>query len=163
MLQPDIYIPISTVGDSVRLAVAPVFLLSGIGAFLNVCASRLSRIVDRSREIEPKLLASRGIEHDRLLAELRAIDRRMSLVSTAITLSVVSAILTSLVVALLFAANMVEPRVGVAIAILFIAATIAIAVSFTFFLVETRLGARYVRVSSHLLHHEHVEEGETDR
>jgi len=158
MFQPEIYIPLSTIGESVRLAVAPVFLLSGIGAFLNVCASRLSRIVDRSREIGPRLLASRGLEHDRLLAELRAIDRRMSLVSTAITLSVVSAVLTCVVVALLFAANMVEPRVGFAIAILFISATIAIAASFTFFLVETRIGARYVRVSSDLLHHRHDED-----
>ena len=154
MLQPEIYIPITTVGDSVRLAVAPVFLLTGIGAFLNVCASRLSRIVDRSREIEPKLLAARGAAHDRLLAEMRAIDRRMSLVSTAITLSVVAAVLTSLVVTLLFAASMIEPRVGVAIAILFIAATLTIATSFTFFLVETRLGARSVRVPRELIHHQ---------
>ena len=65
-----------------------MFLLSGIGAFLNVCASRLSRIVDRSREIEPLLLASRGAEHDRWLADLRLLDRRMSLVSWAISLSV---------------------------------------------------------------------------
>jgi len=154
MLQPEIYIPLTTVGDSVRLAVAPVFLITGIGAFLNVCASRLSRIVDRSREIEPKLLAARGAEHDRLLAEMRTIDRRMSLVSTAITLSVVAAVLTSLVVTLLFAASMIEPRVGVAIAILFIAATLFIATSFTFFLVETRLGARSVRVPRELIHHQ---------
>ena len=158
MLQPEIYIPLTTVGDSVRLAVAPVFLLTGIGAFLNVCASRLSRIVDRSREIEPKLLAARGAEHARLLAEMRGIDRRMSLVSTAITLSVMSAVLTSLVVALLFAASMIEPRVGAAIAILFIAATLSIAASFTFFLVETRLGARSVRVPKALLHHRHDED-----
>ena len=106
----DADISVSTVAETVRLALAPVFLLSGIGAFLNVCASRLSRIVDRSREIEPKLLAARGAEHDRLLAEMRTIDRRMSLVSTAITLSVVAAVLTSLVVTLLFAASMIEHR-----------------------------------------------------
>ena len=163
MFQPEIYIPLTTVADAVRLAVAPVFLLTGIGAFLNVCASRLSRIVDRSREIEPRLLAAHGAEHDRLLAELRAVDRRMSLVSTAITLSVVAAVLTCVVVALLFAASMIEPRVGAAIAILFIAATMTIAASFTFFLVETRLGASAVRVSSDLLHHQHDEDDAADR
>ncbi|MEO6199027.1 MAG: DUF2721 domain-containing protein [Sphingomicrobium sp.] len=159
MFQPQVYIPIDTVADTVRLAVAPVFLLSGIGAFLNVCASRLSRIVDRSRDIEPRLLASSGVEHDRLLAELRTIDRRMSLVSSAITLSVVSAVLTCLVVALLFAARFVEPRVGVAIAVLFIAATMSIALGFGYFLVETRLGSRSVRVRTELLHHELSDEG----
>ncbi|MEO7655060.1 MAG: DUF2721 domain-containing protein [Sphingomicrobium sp.] len=153
MVQPADYIPITTVADTVRLALAPVFLLTAIGAFLNVCATRLSRIVDRSREIEPFLLDSRGREHDRWLGELRILDRRMSMVSNAITFSVLSAVLTCLVVALLFAANFVTTRLGVSIALLFIAATVAIAIGFAIFLVETRLGARSVRVRSELLQH----------
>lgn len=153
MIDPDIYIPATTVADTVRLAVAPVFLLTGIGAFLNVCATRLSRIVDRSRDIEPLLLKSRGSEHDRWLAELHILDRRMSLVASAITFSVSSAVMTCVVVALLFASNFVEARLGVAIALLFIGATAAIAIGFAIFLVETRLGARAVRVRSELLQH----------
>lgn len=153
MSVPDVVIEVGTVADSVRLAVAPIFLLTGIGAFLNVCASRLSRIVDRSRDIEPLLLSSRGAAHDRWLAELQTLDRRMSLVSSAITLSVVSAVLICSVVALLFVTSLVEPQVGIAIAFLFVAATVAIAVSFAIFLVETRVGARAVRVRSELLQH----------
>jgi len=84
---------VSTVAEIVRLAVAPVFLLSGIASFVNVCTSRLSRIVDRSRQLEPILLASRGREHDRWLGELHVLDRRMGLVSWAISLSVLSAAL----------------------------------------------------------------------
>src|SRR5438132_1420032 len=97
---PDL--SVATVAEIVRLALAPVFLLSGIGAFLNVLAARLSRIVDRSRDIEPRLLASRGVEHDRWIADLRILDRRMSLINWATALSVTSAILTCLVVVLLF-------------------------------------------------------------
>ena len=89
---------VNTVAEIVRLALAPVFLLSGIGAFLNVLASRLSRIVDRSRDIEPLLLASRGAEHDRWIADLQVLDRRMSLINWATGLSVTSAMLTCLVV-----------------------------------------------------------------
>ena len=153
MIEPDIYIPATTVADTVRLAVAPVFLLTGIGAFLNVCATRLSRIVDRSRDIEPLLLKSRGAEHDRWLAEIHILDRRMSLVASAITFSVSSAVMTCIVVALLFASNFVATRLGLAIALLFIGATVSIAIGFAIFLVETRLGARAVRVRSELLQH----------
>ena len=153
MLEREAYIAVTTVADTVRLALAPVFLLTAIGAFLNVCATRLSRIVDRSREIEPLLLASRGHEHDRWLGELRILDRRMSMVASAISFSVSSAVLTCLVVALLFAANFVDTRLGVAIALLFIAATVSIAVGFAIFLIETRLGAKAVRVRSELLQH----------
>nr|MBA3729393.1 DUF2721 domain-containing protein [Sphingomonas sp.] len=76
------------VAQIIQLAVAPVFLLAGVGAFLNVCAGRLARIVDRARGLEPRIPASRGPEHDRLIAELRVLDRRMGLVSQAIFLSV---------------------------------------------------------------------------
>ena len=153
MLQDDPNFSVTAVAEIVRLAVAPVFLLSGIGAFLNVCASRLSRIVDRSREIEPLLLASRGQEHDRWIGELGILDRRMSLVSWATALSVLSALLTCLVVALLFAATLTRLHLGSAIALLFIASMVAIGVGFAVFLVETRIGAGAVRVRSELLQH----------
>src|SRR3954468_15798706 len=103
---PDL--SVSAVGDIVRLALAPVFLLSGIGAFLNVCASRLSRIVDRSRQLEPRLPASRGADHDGWVPDLKILDRRISLVSWATALSVLSAILICIVVILLFAATLTQ-------------------------------------------------------
>ncbi|MGZ2412611.1 uncharacterized protein DUF2721 [Sphingomonas sp. F9_3S_D5_B_2] len=147
------------VGDIVRQAVAPVFLLSGIGAFLNVCAARLSRIVDRSRQVEPLLLDSRGIEHERWLGEMHILDRRMALVSWAITLAVLSAVLICLVVSLLFAASLTRVHFGTAIALLFIGSMIAIGVAFSVFLVETRVGSRAVRVRSELLQHQVDDKG----
>ena len=154
---PDL--SVNTVAEIVRLALAPVFLLSGIGAFLNVLANRLSRIVDRSREIEPLLLASRGAEHDRWVADLNVVDRRMSLISWATALSVTSAILTCLVVVLLFAANLIRTHLGNPIALLFIASMLTIGAAFGVFLLETTIAARAVRVRSDLLQHK-VEEPE---
>lgn len=148
---PDL--SVATVAEIVRLALAPVFLLSGIGAFLNVCVGRLSRIVDRSRDIEPLLLASRGTEHDRWIGELSTLDRRMSLVAWAIALSVTSGMLTCLVVALLFLASLTQSRFGTEIALLFIGSMISVGAAFFFFLVETLVGARAVRVRSDLLQH----------
>jgi hypothetical protein len=154
---PDL--SVNTVAEIVRLALAPVFLLSGIGAFLNVLASRLSRIVDRSRDIEPRLLASRGTEHDRWIADLKILDRRMSLINWATGLSVTSAILTCLVVVLLFGANLVRTRLGTEIAWLFIASMLSIGGAFFVFLLETAVAARAVRVRSELLQHT-VDEGD---
>jgi hypothetical protein len=153
MFEGSANLSVATVADIVRLALAPVFLLSGIGAFLNVCASRLSRIVDRSRQIEPLLLASRGPEHDRWIGDLEILDRRMSLVSWATALSVTSAVLTCLVVVLLFAANLTRTHLGNAIALLFIASMLTIGAGFSVFLLETTIAARAVRVRSDLLQH----------
>ena len=43
---------LSTVADTIQSAIAPVFLLAGIGAILNVMVGRLARIVDRARTLE---------------------------------------------------------------------------------------------------------------
>jgi hypothetical protein len=150
---------VTTVADVVRIAVAPVFLLSGIASFVNVCTSRLSRIVDRSRDIEPRLLASRGEEHDRWLGELRVLDHRMNLVGWAISLSVLSAVLICAVVVLLFSASLRPLHVGTTIAWLFIGSMVAIGSGFAIFLVETRVGSRAVRVRSELLQHRVDEAG----
>lgn len=154
MLQSPPDLSVTTVAEIVRVALAPVFLLSGIGAFLNVLASRLARIVDRSRQLEPLLLASRGGEHDRFVSDLKILDRRMSLINWATGLTVTSAIFTCLVVILLFAANLIRTHLGTQIAWLFMASMVTIGGAFGVFLIETTLAARAVRVRSELLQHE---------
>ena len=145
---------VTTVAQIIQLAVAPVFLLAGIGAFLNVCASRLARIVDRARGIEPRLLASRGREHDRLQAELRLLDRRIVIVNRAIFFTVLSAVMICLVVVLLFAGGLGAEHFATAIALLFIASMVAIGTGFFIFLMETRIASRSVRIRNELLDHE---------
>lgn len=135
-------------------AVAPVFLLAGIGAFLNTLTGRLARIVDRGRVIEPRLLEAQGSEHDRLVREINVIDRRMRLVSSAITMTVTSAVLVCFVVSLLFAAALIRLQVGTAIALLFIGSMVTLALGFFIFLIETRVAARAIRVRKSLLTHE---------
>lgn len=137
----------------IQLAVAPVFLLAGLGAFLNVCAGRLARIVDRARSLEPRILGSRGDEHDRLIDEMRLLDRRTRVVTAAIFTTVLAAVLISAVVILMFTAFLTAWKLGIAVAWLFIAAMVFTGVGFAIFLHETRLGTRAIRVRAHILDH----------
>lgn len=82
----------------------------------------------------------------------------MKLVSWAISLSVLSAVLICAVVVLLFGASLSRLHFATAIALLFIGSMVAIGVGFAIFLVETRVGSRAVRVRSELLQHT-VDEG----
>jgi len=138
----------------IQLAIAPVFLLAGLGAFLNVCAGRLARIVDRIRNLEPRILASRGEEHDQLIREVGLLDRRSRVVSMAIFTTVLAAVLISLVVILLFMAFLTGDRFGTAIALLFIGAMACTGLGFAIFLHETRLGVRSIQVRAHILEHQ---------
>jgi len=48
---------ITAVAHVIQLSVAPVFLLSGIGAMLAVMTNRLARVIDRARALEAKATA----------------------------------------------------------------------------------------------------------
>lgn len=154
MILPDTPETASAVARIIGQAVAPVFLLAGIGAFLNTLTGRLARIVDRGRTIEPLLIESVGAEHDRLVREINVVDRRMRLVSWAITMTVASAVLVCAVVVLLFAAALIDLHAGTGIALLFIGAMVTLALGFFIFLIETRVAARAIRVRKSLLTHQ---------
>ncbi|MFT6552710.1 MAG: NADH/NAD ratio-sensing transcriptional regulator Rex, partial [Zhongshania marina] len=48
-------IEVVTITHAIQQAVAPVFLLAGIGGILNVLTNRLARIIDRSRNLHHRL------------------------------------------------------------------------------------------------------------
>src|SRR3546814_18400118 len=79
---------ITVIAQTIQLAVAPVFLLAGIGAFPNVCAGRLGRVIDRARVVERVVLDTVGEERKRMLREIRKLDRRIDFLNNVIFLSV---------------------------------------------------------------------------
>lgn len=145
---------VSLVAHTIQLAVAPVFLLAGIGAFLNVCAGRLARVIDRARVLEKLVPQAIGGEHDRLIDELRILDRRIWVVNWAIFLSVLAALLTCAVVVLLFASYLAEVNLGTLVALLFMGSMLSIGAGFAIFLVETRLGSRVIHIRNEILYHQ---------
>jgi hypothetical protein len=143
---------LSDLAHIIELSVAPVFLLAGIGAFLNVVASRLGRVVDRARNLEDRYLA--GPEPDelaRIKNELGILDRRVRLSQRAVVLFSLAALLVCLVVATLFVGEFVALPVGAPVAMMFIAAMLAMIGGLTLFLLETTLATRTIRVRAELL------------
>ncbi|MFL9839899.1 DUF2721 domain-containing protein [Sphingomonas sp. ST-64] len=142
---------LSTVAATIQTAIAPVFLLAGIAGILNVLVGRMARVVDRARKIEQLHPVSTGAEHERHVWELRLIDRRLSVINTAIWLCVASGIAICLVVALLFGAEIVHLDIGVVVAVAFIASMLLLTAGLVAFLVEVRLSVRAVHVREELL------------
>lgn len=142
---------LSTVAETIQTAIAPVFLLAGIGSFLNVLAGRLSRVVDRARALEEVHPTSTGAAHDRHVAELRLLDRRMSVINAALMLSVASAVAVCAVVALLFVAELLNFRGGRVVAATFIVAMAMLTAGFVAFMVEVRLSLRATRIRRDLI------------
>ena len=142
----------SDVAAVIQLAVAPVFLLAGVGAILNVMTARLARVIDRSRHVEDLLEAGEGAAAtERHRAELRALSRRMRLVNVAITACTVCALMVCCVVALLFLGELTALHVGSLVAVLFVGAMLSLLVGLAVLLGEISLAMRTVRVRTELL------------
>ena len=141
----DPTIPVSTVAQLIQLSIAPVFLLAGIGAILNVLAQRLARVVDRARHLEAEFASFDEAARGRAGAELRILDRRMKVVNQAISACTASALFVCLVVAIMFVAEFADFAFARPIALLFILAMLLLIVGLVLFLYEIRLAMRSLR------------------
>lgn len=127
---------VTSVAQVIQLAVAPVFLLAGVGATLNVLATRLGRIIDRARAMEAELpdAAPNVVAH--LHERLSVLSRRATLINRAIALCVLCGILVSIVVAALFVSSAVLIDLDLPIAVLFVIALLSLAAALIYFLRE---------------------------
>jgi hypothetical protein len=129
----------------IQSAVAPVFLLSGVGVTLGVLTNRLARIVDRARALEADLEKG-GSEAGELTRRLRHLAKRARYINAAVTLATVAALLVALTVVLLFADAFVALDLQGAVAVVFVAAMLALTAALMSFLIEVRIATATLRI-----------------
>ncbi len=122
----------------VQLSLAPAFLLSGIGAIMNVIMSRMIWIAQRVENIEEKMEEQRNA---RQVRELGWLMRRRKLMQGAIMFSTASAVMISAVIMLLFISAYITAQIGTLIASLWVLTMALLVTGLGFFLLETRLAA----------------------
>ena len=83
--------PLDTVAHIIQLALTPVFLLSGIGALLNVFATRLARVADRVDQISKEMESSEPEQVAVLALQLARLRRRSLALDAAVVLAVCAA------------------------------------------------------------------------
>jgi hypothetical protein len=145
--------PVSAIAHLISLAIAPVFLLAGIGSILNVMAGRLARAVDRWRRLEDHYGTLEGAALSEATQELHILDRRMTVINLAIGCCTSSALFICLVVAILFVADLADFRFGRPIAWLFILAMLLLVAGLILFLYEVRLAMRSLRAHRDIMPH----------
>jgi hypothetical protein len=143
----------SAIAHQIQLAVAPVFLLAGIGSILNVMAGRLARVVERARGLEREFASFD--EETRLLAtaELRILDRRMTVVNLALSACTASALFVCVLVAMLFVSDLANVAIGRPIAWLFVIAMLLLIAGLILFFWEVRLAMGALRVRRESMPH----------
>ncbi len=135
-------IQISDIGHVIQLAIAPVFLLTGVATKLTVLTNRLARIIDRTRVLEDRLRGGPNLEYS---SELEVLYTRSHLINYAITSSTACGLLVCLVIAMLFLGDTTNLPLDRYIAASFVLAMIALISSFVCLLREIFIAAGHMR------------------
>jgi Protein of unknown function (DUF2721) len=136
------------IGHIIQLAIAPVFLLTGVGTNMLVLTNRLARIIDRYRTLEERLNGWDGQPAKQPSAaeqtELNMLFKRAQKINRAIFLSTTCALLICMVVAILFIADALNLRLSLVIASLFVLAMMSLTASFIYLLREVFLATGFL-------------------
>jgi Protein of unknown function (DUF2721) len=141
-------LPLSSIGDIshvIQLAIAPVFLLTGVGTLLAVLSNRLGRAVDRSRVVENLLPGLAGEALALAQADLALLSRRTVLIQSAIVLAVACALLVCLVITVAFVDAFLAVNLAKLMGALFVLAMLALIASLVAFLREIFLAVTSAR------------------
>ncbi len=136
---------ITDVAHVIQLAVAPVFLLSGVGVTLTVLTNRLARIIDRARVLEGRMSNHPTMPHPKEQGELTLLARRARLVNGAITLATTCSLLIAVMIATLFVGAFLEVDLSRLIGGLFVIAMLAFVGALAGFLREIYLATNTLR------------------
>lgn len=143
---PTVALNIGDVPHAIQLALAPVFLLTGIAGMLNVMAGRLARIIDRGRLLTEQALPQHVRSSTGIQLELPSLERRRHLASAAITACTFSALLVCTVIAGLFLEVLLQVDLKWLVGLLFTGSTVALVVGLAYFLREVHLATQTVRI-----------------
>ena len=142
------YYDVADIAELIKVAVAPVFLLTGIGSFINVLSIRIARLVDRARRLETLIEAGQSVEISRV--ELKVQLRRLKLAGSAVGLCVASALLICTLVALLFLGGLLHFDPSATLGVLFVLAMCTLILALVLFLGEIQMAVRHTWVGSTL-------------
>ena len=137
---------IGDVAPAIQLALAPVFLLTGVAGILNVMAGRLARIIDRGRQLTEHALPEHLQDEAVIKLELQSLERRRHLASAAITACTLSALLVCTVIVVLFLEVLLQAELRWLVGMLFTGSTLALVVGLAYFLREVHLATQTVRI-----------------
>jgi Protein of unknown function (DUF2721) len=120
----------------IQLAVAPVFMMTAVGAIIAALNMRLGRAVDRRRVLEQELPAMLDDEIGSARDELATIARRIRFVYLAIVAAVVAGLFVCLLIVSAFVGAFVRADLSYTIGAMFVLAMLALVACLLLFLRE---------------------------
>jgi hypothetical protein len=105
--------------EIIQLALAPIFLIVGIGTLVNVATGRVSRVIDRARWFENLAREEPERINQKARREIRALNKRMRLANWSINFLIGSAVITCINVMLVMVNGLIIANLDTTIIVTF--------------------------------------------
>lgn len=135
-----------SIASVIQQAVAPVFLLTGVGAILSVLAGRLGRVVDRFRMLKESGCDSQQNER---YPEMKKLLRRARWIHWSISLCTIALLLVCLVIGTLFVGVEMAMNPFHLVSFFFISAMASLILGLLCFLREIFLATTVIEMPEH--------------
>ena len=135
----------NAVSHGIQLAVAPVFMLTAVASLIGALAARLSRIIDRARDLEERLDAGTIKNHDATYSELARLKLRGTVVNWSVALLTLSATLIGTTVMALFLGETTAPHSERLVPWSFLGGVMCFVLALLCFLTETLLASHTLK------------------
>ena len=129
----------AVISQAIQLAIAPVFLLTGIAGLLSVMATRLGRVIDRARSLEDTWATMSPDRRSASRHEIDSLEQRRRLCSWSINFCTAGALLVCLVIVTLFVEEFFDADLKWFAGALFVTAMVAVICGLLCFLHEVYL------------------------
>ncbi len=127
---------------TLQLAVGPVILISGVGLILLSMSNRFGRVIDRSRILNEDLRRAPPRARPKVLAQLRILARRASLIRIEIALATLSVLLASILIISLFLGALLGLGMATLIVLLFVLCMLCLIASLILFMSDIGLSLK---------------------
>jgi hypothetical protein len=129
------------IAHAIQLAIAPVFLLTGIAGLLGVMATRLARVIDRARSVEQAWPGMDATARAAARLEIVNLERRRHVCSWSINYCTTAALLVCLVIVTLFVEEFFATNLAWLAGAFFVGSMVAVICGLTCFLREVYLAS----------------------
>ena len=129
-----------------QMAVGPVIHISGVGLLLLTLSNRFGRAVDRSRQLAREIREGGDEERRKLAGQVDVLYRRAKMIRLSITMAALSVFFASIMIIVLFVAELLKLELGLLISLLFVCCLGALIVSLSAFIREIALSLSALKV-----------------
>lgn len=134
--------------EIIQLALAPIFLIVGIGTLVNVATGRVARVIDRARWFEDLARVQPARIDKKAKREIRSLKKRLRLANWSINFLIAAALVICIDVILLMINGLISTSLDTTILVMFMISMIFLTGGLIAFFFEVSVATATLKINA---------------